>query len=90
MWVGRPRRGLILGASDAYLIPFSLLRGRSLAFRDVGVVLSGAPHLSMLRGIPFVLIGLHTMFGRYSLDAWQRARTFYGITDRRTAIGSGC
>ena len=90
MWVGRPRRGLILGASDAYLIPFSLPRGRRATFRDVGVALSGAPHLSMLRGIPFVLIGLHTLFGRFFLDAWQRARTFYGITDRRAAIVPGC
>ena len=34
-------------------------------------------------GIPFLAIGLHFMFGRFLIDAKQRANTGYGVTDRR-------
>lgn len=45
---------------------------------------SGSMRVIMpLLGIPFFLIGLYLLVGRPYLDKLRRARTVYGITDRR-------
>lgn len=38
------------------------------------------------RGIPLGLIGLHGLFERYIVDAWQRRDMVYGLTNRRLLI----
>lgn len=90
VWSGRPRQGLMLRGIDAFAIPFALLW--------TSIPLVGA--LSTLRGpkgnyfaliptLPFILIGLYILVGRFFIDAAQRRRTFYALTNERILIVSG-
>jgi hypothetical protein len=99
LWSGQPKQGVRLQASDAALIPFSLMWGGFAFFWEASVlgltpmtsnhrvpVNSTAPAVMALWGIPFCLIGLHFIFGRFFSDAYSRSKTWYGVTDKRVLI----
>ena len=95
LWSGQPRTGVHLRAQDAFLIPFSLLWCGFAVFWEftAWTATSRAPgpigFIFPLFGLPFVVIGLFFVFGRFFVDAFARARTFYGVTNERILIISG-
>jgi hypothetical protein len=90
LWTGRPKAGIKFRSSDLLMIPFSLMWGGFAIFWE-SMVLSNfnAPFIMKLWGIPFVLIGLYMIFGRFFVDALQRKNTVYGITNNRVIVKSG-
>jgi hypothetical protein len=86
VWWGRPAQGIVFAAADALLIPFSLVWGGFAIFWETLVLRGKAPLPFALFGVPFVLVGLFLIFGRFFLDSWLRARTVYALTDRRVLI----
>jgi hypothetical protein len=91
IWSGAPRKRLVLRSSDAYMIPFSVLWGGFAIFWEAGVLHTNGPNTAFMSiwGIPFVLAGLYLIVGRFFVDARIRAKTFYGLTNRRAIIISG-
>jgi hypothetical protein len=91
IWFGVPRQGLVLRAADAFMIPFSLMWGGFAIFWEAGVLRMDRSDIGFMSiwGIPFVLMGLYMSVGRFSVDARMRAKTYYGLTNRRAIIISG-
>jgi hypothetical protein len=95
VWSGQPRGGFRLRAADAFLIPFSVAWCGFAVFWEVMALKiagkGGDPIAAVfpLFGVPFVIVGLYLVFGRFVVDARVRERTFYGITNERIIIVSG-
>jgi hypothetical protein len=76
------------------MIPFSIMWGGFAIFWET-MALHIPRHRNAidlifpLFGIPFVLMGLYIIFGRFFVDAIQRENIYYGISDRRVIIVRG-
>jgi len=87
LWTGKPKLGIVFRTYDFFMIPFSVFW---CAFAVFWVILaSQGSWIFALFGLPFVIIGLFFVFGRFMIDAKQRQNTVYGLTENRIIIKSG-
>lgn len=89
LWAGQPPQGFKFHTSDIFWIPFSFLWGSFAIFWEYLAIESNAPFPFALFGIPFVLVGLYIMFGRFFVEIKHRKKTFYGLSNERVIIVSG-
>ena len=94
-WVGQPDSSIIFNASDLFMIPFSLMWGGFALFWEGSVLglvplgghpVHGTPFFFKLWGVPFVLLGLYMIFGRFFFKVWKKKRIFYAVTDKRVIV----
>ena len=94
LWSGQPDTSVIFSSSDIFQIPFSLLWGGFALFWEYSVVTQVATSpaagfasiIFPLFGIPFVLMGLYFIFGRFFYKNFKKKRTYYAVTDKRILI----
>ena len=89
LWWGEPRHGIVFRAADAYMIPFGILWTAFAVFWEAAALSSDAPILFKFWGIPFILVGLYMVVGRFFIEARVRSKTYYGVTNERIVILSG-
>ena len=90
LWSGQPRQGPMLHGTDAFAIPFALLWTSVPLFGGLAALRGPKGNsFALVPILPFVLIGLYLLIGRFFVDAAQRRRTFYAVTNERVLIVSG-
>ena len=82
-WVGRPDPAKHFTRGDVFLVPFSIMWGGFSIFWEASVIAGGAGPFFAAWGIPFVVIGLYFIFGRFIYKARRKRRTIYAVTSRR-------
>ena len=71
------------------MVPFTILWAGFAIFWEASVIASHAPLFFVLWGIPFVVIGLYMVAGRFAVASREAARTWYTLTDRRVMMLGG-
>lgn len=89
LWEGQPDVGAYTFSGSVLLIPLSIMWAAFAFFWESSVIARGAPPLFWLWGIPFVLIGLYMLVGRFFIARREAQRTWYAITTERVLIQSG-
>lgn len=86
LWKGSPNPKKIFTKSDIILIPFSIMWGGFAIFWESSVISLRAPFFFKLFGIPFVLMGLYFIFGRFFWKAYNKSKTLYLVTNKRLLV----
>ncbi len=95
LWSGRPRQGIVFRPIEWLLVPFSMLWCGFALFWEYSVLFGiggkgggSAPIIFPLFGIPFVVLGLYVLIGRFIADKYHRQHLHYALTNRRAIISS--
>lgn len=89
LWAGGPDASKLLNRKDAFAIPFSLLWGGFSFYWLYSVIAMGAPIFFILFGVPFALLGVYFIVGRFVVKTRIKRRTRYAVTDQRSIIAMG-
>jgi len=81
IWAGQPQTGIKFRKSDILFIPFSVV------WTAFFIILVWLQHIYTV--VPFFIVGLYMIIGRFIVDAIYRTRVYYGLTDNRVIILSG-
>jgi hypothetical protein len=87
-WAGQPDPRVLFTPADGFLVPFSFMWGGFAVFWEILAIAGGAPTFFALWGIPFVLIGLYFIVGRFIYKKRRKLTTVYGLTDSRAIVSS--
>jgi hypothetical protein len=86
LWRGSPPTGLRFSPSDTELIPFSIFWAGFAGFFNYAAWATSSNWLMRLWGMPFLVVAIHIVVGRFFVDAWVRRRQRYFVTDKRAVI----
>ena len=89
LWAGQPRPGVLFRRSDFLMIPmgcFFLAFSLFWELNALQIPVGNAGQIFPIFGIPFILVGLYLVVGRFFLDAALRKNTFYGLSNERIIL----
>lgn len=90
LWASPPKQGLQFRGSDKYMIPFSLLWCATVVIWEWFTLGMGELGTTMAWfGVPFMLVGLYLLVGRFFMDAFIRKNTFYALTSKKILVKTG-
>ncbi|MCF3138772.1 hypothetical protein LRQ04_05830 [Paenarthrobacter sp. AR 02] len=89
LWVGEPDPKVHFTAADAFFVPFSILWGGFAIVWEVAAITVVRQPLFIIWGIPFVLVGLYFIFGRFIVKKRRKLATVYALTSSRAIVCHG-
>ena len=84
IWQGSPSLSKIFTKGDIFLIPFSVFWGGFSVLWFIGATFAGGAF--GLFGVPFVIIGLYMIFGRFIVKNFVKRSTLYAVTNMRVLV----
>ncbi|GMU87541.1 MAG: hypothetical protein AMXMBFR48_27820 [Ignavibacteriales bacterium] len=84
IWTGQPKQGLVFSAFDIWMVIFGII-WTSGVVSWIYAAWDAAIWFAMF-GLPFLLVGLYLIFGKFFIDARTRSTAIYAITNRRVII----
>ena len=89
IWSGQPQQGVQFHWIDLFQVPFGLFfAGFAVFWMSLASMGEGGPIFALF-GLPFLAVGLYVAIGRFFVEAKQRQRTHYALTNERIIIISG-
>ena len=79
LWKGRPEKGITIRPDELVTIPFGAFFTLFALFW-ISMAIQAGPFA--LFGIPFVLVGIYLLGGRFIVNEYMKKRTAYVITDK--------
>ncbi|MBT8158973.1 MULTISPECIES: hypothetical protein [Arthrobacter] len=89
LWAGQPDPRVRFTRADAFLVPFSVLWGGFAVFWEGAAITTVREPLFIIWGIPFVVVGLYFIFGRFIFKKRRKIATIYGLTNSRAIVCTG-
>lgn len=89
LWCGRPDPSVVFVPADIFAIPFSAVWLGIALLWEFGTQSIGAPVAFRLVGVPFLLIGVYMVAGRFVARWLRKRKTVYGITGSRVMVQTG-
>jgi membrane protein implicated in regulation of membrane protease activity len=87
LWADKPARGIKFRFTDIFLTVFGIAW---LSFSIFWTYMAMDASIAFaLFGIPFILVGVYLLIGRYFFEAISRKNTVYALTDKRIIEKSG-
>jgi hypothetical protein len=86
LWCGRPDPSVVFVAADIFVVPFSIVWLGVALLWELGAQSIGAPAAFRLVGVPFLLIGVYILAGRFVARYFRKRKTIYGITGERVIV----
>lgn len=94
LWAGQPDLTLSFSKSDIFNIPFGIFwTGFSIFWEGAAIkaaldpsTRTAASWAMPLFGVPFILIGLYLIGGRFFYKKWRKKRTYYAVTNKRILV----
>jgi hypothetical protein len=86
LWSGRPDPNVLFARTDLLLVPFTLLWGGIAIFWNVMAWRGHAPVFFRLWGIPFLLVGVYLIAGRFLVKRNRKRGLEYALTRSRALI----
>jgi hypothetical protein len=82
LWRGRPDPSVVFAPQDILLVPFTIAWAGFAIFWDSGIA-GGEWNFGTIWDIPFVIVGLYIVVGRFIVKGWAKRHTWYAITTTR-------
>jgi hypothetical protein len=86
MWSGRPPQGLRFRREDIPIVVFGIAWTGFALYWTWNIWQNEGALFPTLTGGAMVLIGVHQFVGRFFVDAFIRAHTWYGVSDSRLVV----
>ncbi|MDQ2739354.1 MAG: hypothetical protein M3Y35_12250 [Actinomycetota bacterium] len=89
LWAGRPDLAVWFGRADLYLVPFTLVWAGFTVFWNVMAWEGHAPVFFRIWGVPFLVVGIYVVVGRFYVKRNQKQRLEYALTADRAIVCDG-